>query len=122
MIEGKPYFDYKFLGVEPFTVALSKSGVSYESIEHSHSEKMKSDEKIFFSDEDVLAIGLCSKDGKDIYFADFGISIAPGIQTFVVFLYDHEPTFEDILSTSMEIESLTMEHLQASQKNSEKIN
>ena len=120
MIEGKSYFDYKFLGIESFSSALVKSGVSYESIEHNHSEKLKKDENIFFSDEDSLAIGLCSKDGQSIYFADFGISVAPGIQTFVVFLYDHEPTFEDISETSLEIESLTIENLQAAKGDQKK--
>ena len=117
MFEGKSYFDYKFLGVESFKSALKKSGVSYRSIDKDYIDRLKKDEKIFFSDEDSIFIGLCSKDERSIYFADFGISIAPGIQTYVVFLYDHEPTYEDITETCLEIESLTMKHLQEAQGN-----
>jgi len=116
MIQGKPYFDYKFLGVESFTKALKQSGVSFLPYEDPLVDTIRTGDASFFTNDDTITLGVCAKDGTDIYFIDFGLLISPNIRSHVVFLYSRKPTLEDVRLTIDDIETLTVEKLETVKK------
>ena len=70
MITGKPYFDYKFLGVESFPNALKQAGVSFLPYDEPCIHTIRTGNASFFTNDDTITCGMCSKDKKDIFFID----------------------------------------------------
>jgi hypothetical protein len=115
MIMGndKPYKLYKFIGVKPFKQLLEEAGVTYllfedEAVPHLFSKRAE-----YFKDgEDSIVVGKCLQDGVDVYFAEFGIRITKSFLSYIVFIFDHHPTAEDMLATADDLEPLIQEHLE----------
>lgn len=113
MGNGKPYRLHKFIGVKAFKHLLEEAGVTYHIFEDESVPLLFSERGEYFTDgEDSIVVGKCLQDGVDVYFAEFGIKITASFRSYVVFIYDHHPTAEDMLATADDLERLIQEHLE----------
>ncbi len=113
MAKDKPYSLYKFIGVKPFKKLLEESGVTYMLFDDDAAVPIIFRERAeyFNRDEDSIAVGKCLQDGVDVYFAEFGLKITKSFLSYIVFIFDHHPTTEDMLATADDLEPLVQEHL-----------
>lgn len=112
MIHEKPYVDYKFIGVKPFTALLDQAGIGFvlfEDVEVRHLYESKPG--YFNAAEDTISVGKSTQEGAEVYFAEFGIKITPSFRSYIVFIYDHHPTADDMLVSADDIEALLQENL-----------
>ncbi len=109
----EPYSLYKFIGVKPFTKLLEESGVTYMMFDDDAAvpRLFKERAEYFNEAEDSIAVGKCLQDGVDVYFAEFGIKITKSFMSYIVFIFNHHPTAEDMLATADDLEPLIQENL-----------
>lgn len=113
MGNDKPYTLYKFIGVKPFKQLLEEAGVTYLLFEDEAVPRLFTERAEYFKEsEDSIVVGKCLQDGVDVYFAEFGIRITKSFLSYIVFIFDHHPTAEDMLATADDLEPLIQEHLE----------
>ncbi len=113
MSKGKPYSLHKFIGVKPFKQLLEEAGVTFLLFEDEAVPRLYKERADYFNEaEDSITIGKCLQDGVDVYFAEFGIKITKSFLSYIVFVFDHHPTAEEMLSTADDLEPLIQEHLE----------
>ncbi|MCP4133378.1 MAG: hypothetical protein GY754_20590 [bacterium] len=111
---------YKFTGMQPFTSALETAGLEYMILEDENIDRLfKEQEELYNKENDKIYIGRCEKDGEVLYFLEFGVMLETNLRTHVVFIFNHLPTFEEMIETSNDIGPLTIAHLQQSQSTGE---
>ncbi len=112
MTSPKPYVDYKFLGVKPFTKSLDEAGVTYTIFSDPAANFLfTARADLFNRDEDVIEVGKCTNSDINVYFAQFGIKITPSFKSFIVFIFDHHPSIDEMSVTAAGIEEIIMRHL-----------
>ncbi|TAL37732.1 MAG: hypothetical protein EPN93_05465 [Spirochaetes bacterium] len=112
MTAPKPYADYKFLGVKPFTKSLDEAGITYTLFADPAIDFLFTARAgLFNRDTDVIEVGKCTNSDLNVYFAQFGIRITPSYNSFIVFIFDHHPTLDEMVETATGIEELIMRHL-----------
>jgi len=110
MAPEKPYVHYKFIGVKPFRKLLNESGIRYVDFEDRSVDVLFEKKPDHFKrSEDTISVGKCLQEGADVYFAEFGIKITKSFCSYIVFIFDHHPTVDDMLVTADDIEP----HIQA---------
>ncbi len=112
---GKPYYDYKFLGIRSFVELLDEAAKDYSMITDSSIENLYQGEASFLNrKDDTVRMGKVPKDGEDVFFLEFGLMIAPqvGARAYIVFIFDHCPTAEQMEQTAADIESLVNSRLE----------
>jgi len=112
MTPDKPYVDYRFIGVKPFTALLDEAGVGFvlfdnAAVRHLHESKPD----YFNAAEDTITVGKSTQEGAEVYFAEFGIKITPSFRSYVVFIYDHHPSDDEMLVSADDIETLVHKSL-----------
>jgi len=113
MTRQKPYADYKFIGVKPFTKMLDEAGVNYTLFDDTAIGRLFSEKPDYFNrDEDTICIGKCSHETAGIYFAEFGLRITPSYRSHIVFIFDYHPNEEEIFVTAGDIEGLVAQNLE----------
>jgi hypothetical protein len=113
MARQKPYADYKFIGVKPFTKMLEEAGVNYTLFDDAAIGRLFSEKPEYFNrNEDTICIGKCLHEKADIYFAEFGLKITPSYRSHIVFIFDHHPTESEMLETAGDIEQLVAQNLE----------
>ena len=108
---NKPYIDYAFVGLKPFIKSLYEAGVSYDILTDKNIDRVFDESEFLNRNTDSISIGLCEKEGKSRYFIECCILLDQEIRSYYVFIYDHYPSFEDIIDTVNDIETLTIESL-----------
>jgi hypothetical protein len=112
MSHEKPYVHYKFIGVKPFTALLDEAGVRFVLFEDPAVRRLYEARPDYFNAaEDAISVGKSAQEGAEVYFAEFGIKITPSFRSYIVFIYDHHPTEDDILASADEIEALIQKNL-----------
>ena len=113
MSEEKPYTLYKFIGVKPFKQLLEEAGVKYLLFEDEAVPYLFTERADYFNkEEDSITVGKCLQDGVDVYFSEFGIKITRSFLSYIVFIFDHHPTAEEMLATADDLEPLIQQHLE----------
>ena len=114
---NKPYADYKFVGIKPFIQSLEDADVEYILFPQDRgAENLFNNRPDYFHrGEDSIIVGKCLSGGLEIYFAEFGMKITKSYRSYIVFIYDHHPTSNDILLTADDIERLVAERLDSMQ-------
>ena len=113
LTQKKPYADYKFIGIKPFTKMLEEAGVAYTLFEDASIGRLFTEKSEYFNrDEDAITIGKCMHEQAEIYFAEFGLKITPSYRSHMVFIFDHHPSEEDMFATAGEIERLVAQNLE----------
>ncbi len=113
MANEKPYTAHKFIGVKPFKQLLEEAGVKYLLFDDEAVPRLFRERPDYFNEgEDSITVGKCLQDGVDVYFAEFGIKITRSFLSYVIFIYDHHPTAEEMLTTADNLEPLIQEHLE----------
>ena len=111
-MKKKPYIDCEFVGVHPFTRSLEKVHISYETIQLADIEELyKKAGDLFNREDDSLVTGKCIKDNKEVFFADLGIKITPSFNSHVVFIFDHLPGNDELLTCIHDMENIVMQRL-----------
>jgi hypothetical protein len=114
MTEQKPYVYYKFIGVKPFTKLLEESGIGYVLFEDPavrHLYETRSD--YFNPADDAIAVGKCTQEGVEVYFAEFGIKITKSFRSYIVFIFDHHPAIGDMEVSASDIDQLVQRNLES---------
>jgi hypothetical protein len=113
MAEKKPYAYYKFIGVKPFTKLLDDSGIGYILFEDEAVRRLYEARPDYFNPaDDTITVGKCIQDGVEVYFAEFGIKITKSYRSFIIFIYDHHPTFDDLGVSAADIDRLIQQQLE----------
>lgn len=110
----KTYIDFSFLGVRSFTELLIQSGTEYALLDLPDLSEFYSDDNFFLNEgQDTITIGYATRDGRTLYFIEFGIMIAQdyNVRSYIVFIYDHMPGLYDIQNTIIDIEPLINEYM-----------
>jgi len=106
-LETLPYVDYKFIGIRSFTDKLDESKVSYVLFEDDTAERLFSAKSELLNREtDSIRTGRCTSEGYGAYFAEFGIRITKSYLSYIVFIYSHHPSFEDMMATADSLEAV----------------
>lgn len=112
-MEVKPYIDYKFIGIKPFTAALDESNVPYVLFQGDGDSLFDSRGELFNRETDSIRVGRCTGEGAEAYFAEFGIKITKSYRSYIVFIFDHHPSAGDLAATADSIEPIIGENLQS---------
>ena len=113
MAQHKPYADYKFIGVKPFTKMLEEAGVSYILFDDTAIDRLFTEKPEYFNRaEDTICIGKSSQEEAGIYFAEFGLKITPSYRSYIVFIFNHHPTEAEMFETAGDIEQLIAQNLE----------
>ena len=113
MTRQKPYADYKFIGVKPFTKMLDEAGVAYILFDDTVIGRLFAEMPEYFNPgEDTIRIGKSAHEQADIYFAEFGLKITPSYCSHIIFIFDHHPTEDEMLETAGDIEQLVAQNLE----------
>lgn len=112
MGNDKPYNLYKFIGVKSFKQLLEEAGVTYHIFDDGSVPRLFSERAEYFNkNEDSIEVGKCLQGGVDVYFAEFGIKITSSFRSYIVFIFDHHPTADDMFATVDDLEPLIQKHL-----------
>ncbi len=110
--DGRPYLASRFIGVKPFTSLLEGASVEYLIFDDgSESALFQKRPDHFRPGDDAVRVGKCLQEGVEVYFAEYGIRITPSFRSHLVFLFDHHPTFEELLAAADDLEGLVEEGL-----------
>jgi hypothetical protein len=113
MAQNKPYADYRFIGVKPFTKMLEDAGVAYTLFNDAAIDRLFAEKAEYFNRaEDTICVGRSSQERAEVFFAEFGLKITPSYRSYIVFIFDHHPTEEDMLITADDIEPLIAKSLE----------
>lgn len=112
MNEDKPYITYKFTGMKSIQSVFTEGGISTRILQDASIKKIfENNTDLFNSAEDTIELGICSREGKDLYFIEFGISLDGIYKSFFTFMYDHHPNLEEMQKTADDIELVIHQNL-----------
>ncbi len=106
----KPYIYFKFLGIHSFIDTLDNSGTEYKLFEDDLSSLFSRHEETLNSD-DTVTIGILTREGQEVFFAEVGIKITKSFRSYFVFIFTHHPTLDDMESVVQGLEGLISENL-----------
>lgn len=113
MAPQKPYAGYKFIGVKPFTKMLEEAGVSYTLFGDAAIDRLFNEKPEYFNrSEDTICVGKSSHDQAGVFFAEFGLKITKSYRSYIVFIFDHHPTEDEMITTADDIEPLIAQNLE----------
>ena len=112
MSEKKPYLDFTFTGVHSFTEALDKTLISYRIFEDENISRLYDLEpEILDREKDTITMGSCTRDGKTLFFVEFGLQITESFKSYLLFMCEKRPGMEELQQIASEIEEITVNHL-----------
>ena len=112
MKENKPYIDFMFLGVKSFTDLLTEGNAEFKLNESGLADKLYETKSDFFKkNQDTIKVGWCTRDGIERYFAEFGLKITDNFESYLIFIYEKEPTIEDLNLTVDDMEGIVNQQL-----------
>ena len=113
MTRNKPYADYKFIGVKPFTKMLEEAGVAYALFSDAAIDRLFAEKAEYFNRaEDTICIGKSAQEQAGVFFAEFGLKITPSYRSYIVFIFDHHPSEDEMFATVDDIEPLIAKSLE----------
>ncbi len=106
----KSYIDYQFLGVHSFVESLKNAGVEHRIFDEDYREVY---EKLSgnVTREDSVTTGILIRDEQGVFFTEFGIKLTKSYSSYIVFIFNHHPVLDEILSIAGELETIVSEHL-----------
>ncbi|HON78582.1 MAG TPA: hypothetical protein PK544_08845 [Spirochaetota bacterium] len=116
MSETKPYIGYEFTGISPLTESLYKFGIDFSIIQDPKVPGVfEAQPDILNEETDAIRVGQLSREGKVLYFAEFGLMLGEIARSYVTFIFDHHPSVEEMAAAAGDIEALTLERLKTVQ-------
>lgn len=116
MSEAKPYIGYEFTGISPLTESLYKFGIDFSIIQDpTIPDVFTAQPDILNVETDAIRVGQLSREGKVLYFTEFGLMLGEITRSYVTFIFDHHPTVKDMATAAGDIEELTLKRLKAVQ-------
>lgn len=110
----KPYFEHVFTGLQSFTDVLDKTLVSYRLLPEMPADQLFLCERpVLDREKDSVELGICTSGVKTFFFMDCAVGITEKTRSHVVFLYDHEPSSEELLISARDMDELAAERLKA---------
>jgi hypothetical protein len=95
---------------------LYKFGIDFSIIQDPHvQEVFTAQPDILNAETDAIRVGQLSREGKVLYFAEFGLMLGEIARSYVTFIFDHHPTVKDMTAAAGDIEELTLKRLKAVQ-------
>lgn len=113
MTTEKPYVDYKFIGVKSFTQTLDDAGITYVIFESAARGRVFTALPGLLNDDDTVTVGKCTSNDLSVYFVEFGIKITKSYRSYVVFIFNHHPADDEIVTTAGDITGIVERHLEA---------
>ncbi len=108
----KSYFEHVFTGLSSFTEVLDRTLVSYRLLSETAADQLFTCERpVLDREKDIVELGNCTSGGKTLFFMDCGVGITEKTRSHVVFLYDHEPSPEELLASGRDMDELAAERL-----------
>lgn len=102
---GKPYMDFKFLGINSFLTILENSKNEYRVFEDDYSS-LYWDYKDLLNENDTIISGILSQEGEHLFFTEIGLKITKSYMSYFVFIFDHHPVIDDIVFIFQELEDI----------------
>jgi len=102
---GKPYMDFKFLGINSFLTILENSKNEYRVFEDDYSSLYR-DYKDLLNEDDTIISGILTQEGEHLFFTEIGLKITKSYMSYFVFIFDHHPVIDDIVSIFQELEDI----------------
>ncbi len=102
---GKPYMDFKFLGINSFLTILENSKNEYRVFEDDYSSLYR-DYKDLLNENDTIISGILSQEGEHLFFTEIGLKITKSYMSYFVFIFDHHPVIDDIVFIFQELEDI----------------
>jgi hypothetical protein len=112
MSQRKAYLAYEFTGVVPLTAAFHKHGIEFGILDDPVTEELfQAETELLNREQDTVRTGHCARDGKTLFFAEFGMKITESARSFITFIYDRPPALAELLEAVRDIEPLTIQRL-----------
>lgn len=102
---GKPYMDFKFLGINSFFTILENSKNEYRVFEDDYSSLYR-DYKDLLNEDDTIISGILTQEGEHLFFTEIGLKITKSYMSYFVFIFDHHPVIDDIVFIFKELEDI----------------
>jgi len=102
---GKPYMDFKFLGINSFLSILENSKNEYRIFEDDYSSLYR-DYKDLLNEDDTIISGILTQEGEHLFFTEIGLKITKSYMSYFVFIFDHHPVIDDIVFIFKELEDI----------------
>lgn len=102
---GKPYMDFKFLGINSFLTILENSKNEYRVFEDDYSSLYR-DYKDLLNEDDTIISGILTQEGEHLFFTEIGLKITKSYMSYFVFIFDHHPVIDDIVFIFQELEDI----------------
>lgn len=102
---GKPYMDFKFLGINSFLTILENSKNEYRVFEDDYSSLYR-DYKDLLNEDDTIISGILTQEGEHLFFTEIGLKITKSYMSYFVFIFDHHPVIDDIVFIFKELEDI----------------
>jgi hypothetical protein len=109
--EEKPYVDYKFLGVKSFIESLDEAGLEYHLFEEDDYSPLFNSSLDILKEGDSVVSGILKRDEEKVFFSQFALKITRSYRASMVFIFDHHPTGDDLISILEELEEIIMNNL-----------
>ncbi len=107
----KPFIDYKFLGIKSFIEFLDEAGLEYHLFEEDDHSSLFHSRFDILKEGDSVVSGIMTRDEAKAFFSQFGIRITKSYHAYIVFIFDHHPTADDLLKVLEELEEIIMSNL-----------
>jgi len=110
---SRPYIDYRFLGIKSFISALEEAGGEYRIFETDDYSVLYDDGGgMLKSGDDTVMSGVLLKDGRNLFFTEFGIKITKSYRAYFIFIFDHHPLPADLKVITDGLEELVLKNLE----------
>jgi len=117
MTEKKPYMNYKFSGPVPITSSFEQAGIEYHYIDDNDISKLfEKYPELFKEENDTIRKGKMSKDGEMMYFLEFCIKLHSNLNSHITFIYNNNPSINEMDLTALDIEPIILGHLEKMQQ------
>jgi len=107
----KPYIDYRFLGIRSFVDTIASSGTDYRLFDDDFSTIFREYPEILNEGEDTIRTGMVVRDGQGVFFAELGLKLTRSYRAYLVFIFGHHPTPDDLGTVVSGIEALIDKNL-----------
>lgn len=107
----KLFIDYKFLGIKSFIEYMDEAGLEYHLFEEDDYSLLFDSDLDILKDGDSVVSGIMIRDDHRAFFSQFAIKITKSYRAYIVFIFDHHPTGNDLMKVLEDMEDIVMRNL-----------
>ncbi len=111
MPEHKAYLDYKFMGVQSFIESLDEAKAEYRLFDQDDFRSLFDNNPDLLTEDDTIKNGFVIRDDTGLYFTEFGLKITKSYHSYIVFIFNHHPSPDDLQLVVQELTTLVEKHL-----------